>query len=140
MSTKMKEMVYGIDNSCLLHQEWVGDYQIAVVNIHGSHPCGYIRIPDQMLNDLLKNNGMSAINNENDWEASVHYGLTYCDYGDRGYPDELKYGLWIGWDYAHLGDYCGFDVSDRSGKKWTTEEIVQEAKNALETIKFYPEF
>ena len=48
-------------------------------------------------------------------------------------------GWFIGWDYAHCGDYCGYEEtmpeSIRTyGKKWTTEEIIKECENAIEQI------
>ena len=46
--------------------------------------------------------------------------------------DYHKDDYWIGWDYAHLGDYCGWlNVFDSTGKKWTTEEILQEVKEVI---------
>ena len=45
--------------------------------------------------------------------------------------DEMLNGWFIGWDYAHYNDYCGYDETlpiefKRGGKKWTTEEIQEE--------------
>ena len=45
----------------------------------------------------------------------------------------------IGWDYAHCGDYCGYEEYMPEsiityGKKWTTEEIIEECKNAIDQI------
>ena len=44
-------------------------------------------------------------------------------------------GWFVGWDYAHYGDYIGFEEKlpfnlRTGGKKWTTEEIFAEVKDA----------
>ena len=43
-------------------------------------------------------------------------------------------GWFIGWDYAHYGDYAGYEEKlpkelQTGGKKWTTEEIFKEVKS-----------
>lgn len=42
---------------------------------------------------------------------------------------------YIGWDYGHIGDYMehrGKIVNE--GKKWTTDEIIEEIKRAIEWL------
>ena len=50
-------------------------------------------------------------------------------------------GKFIGWDYAHAGDYTGYFGEERwkalemDGKKWTTQEIFEEVKDACYQLK-----
>lgn len=44
-------------------------------------------------------------------------------------------GWFIGWDYAHYGDYAGYEELlppkiRVGGKKWSTQEIYQEIREA----------
>ena len=67
----------------------------------------------------------------------MHGGFTY--YGEVAWvaDDKKKY---LGWDYAHYGDYVGYEQLLPSqyrngGKKWTTEEIYEEVKYAIEGLE-----
>lgn len=69
-------------------------------------------------------------------DIDVNGGLTYSDNELMGIKSE---NWFIGWDYAHCGDYYGYEEtmpeSIRTyGKKWTTEEIIEECKNAIDQI------
>lgn len=47
-------------------------------------------------------------------------------------------GKFIGWDYSHYGDYLGYDRyygCDKEDKKWTTQEIFEEVKDACYQLK-----
>ena len=49
-------------------------------------------------------------------------------------------GWFIGWDYGHYGDYLGFEeryprLYRTGGKKWTTEEIFTEVREACYQIQ-----
>lgn len=52
-------------------------------------------------------------------------------------------GNFIGWDYAHYGDYIGFyedktiwkDKDTKGMKRWTTQEIFEEVKDACYQLK-----
>ena len=96
----------------------------------GSHPTAYIRIP--------KGSEINKANYE-DIDINVHGGLTYKGkINDEGF-------LWIGWDYAHYGDYreniSRFHLEDgKSGKKWTINEIEQECFKAIIQLKKLKKF
>ena len=58
----------------------------------------------------------------------MHGGITYSEDGLYIKDGQIIDGWFIGWDYAHCGDYMGYyekiPGSLRLGeKKWTTEEI-----------------
>ncbi len=92
----------------------------------GFHPTAYIKVPDDI-----------EINYD---DIDVHGGITY--YGDHLWvtENEKLEGKFIGWDYAHLGDYVGFarlfpTVWKETEKKWTTKEIYEEVRHACYQIQ-----
>ena len=130
----MKEMIYsGNGRTELLHVEWNDHGQaLAVVNVRGSHPCGYIQFP-----------GIEKLEDYEDlWikaaykDFYIHGGFTFLGPLEHlGLP-----GIWVGWDYAHLGDWTQglppeqdvFSHDDET--KYTTEEVVETARKALDFI------
>ena len=123
--SEMKPMVYsGNGVSELLYSEEVDDgYKLAVYNIRGSHPCAYVQFP-----------GIEELNSYDEVDIMgdkyPHGGFTFL--GEL--PDFT--GIWLGWDYAHWNDYTYYagGLAD-FGKKWTTEEIVEEAREVLELFR-----
>ena len=129
---KIKEMEYGKERRIeLLCKDKYKNYKYYVLNL-GTHPTAYIEIPKE--NKLYRKSYNEIY--EIGCDIDVHYGLTYSDNELMGVKSE---NWFIGWDYAHLGDYCGYEEcmpeSIRTyGKKWTTEEIIEECKNAIDQI------
>ena len=95
----------------------------------GTHPCAYIDVtdlPEYFLHD-----------------APIHGGVTYDEDFLMNVWDEAFDGFcrgkkrFVGWDYAHAGDYI--ETPSRTfahpglfgRKKWTTEEILKEIKDAV---------
>lgn len=100
-------------------------FHFYVLNL-GTHPCAYIDVTDTDLNGKDYSN----------IDIACHGGLTYSDEYLRTVD---KKGWFIGWDYAHWGDYVGYEVlySDNlrtNGKKWTTDEIVSECKEVIDQL------
>lgn len=122
---EMKEMTYSNDGiiKLLYHEKVSEGYELAVVDIMGSHPCGYITFPDI---EKIQNEENLSIGTIEDY-PDIHGGFTFCGRLNRfGFN-----GIWIGWDYAHYGDASwGTD-----GNRYTTKEIANEARKALEMIK-----
>jgi hypothetical protein len=134
MYMKMKEMIYsGNGKTEVLYLEESGDYGIAVVNTHGSHPCAYIKFPG--IDDLESYDDI-WIGDDEDY-CDPHGGFTFLGNLDN---IGLK-GRWLGWDYAHLGDWHQgmppeIDAFDhRDDKKYTTEEVAADARAALMFIE-----
>ena len=128
----MKEMKYGegIKSEVLCIGEYRGVGYV-IVNIGGSHPCAYVQ---------------SNKNYGDDCDIPSHCGITFfgslyrwCDYVDNEEHKEMLRQNFIGWDYAHLSDYvwyCFVVEEDGSlGKKWSTQEIFDEVKIAIDWIK-----
>ena len=130
----MKEMIYsGNGNTELLHVEWNDHGQaLAVVNVRGSHPCGYIQFPGiEKLEDY--DDLYIEADDENFY---IHGGFTFLGSLEHlGLP-----GIWVGWDYAHCGDRTQFipperDAFSHDGEtEHTTEEVVEAARKALDFI------
>ena len=132
----MKEMIYsGNGITELLAIEWFNDgTAYAVVNVRGSHPCAYIQFPG--IEKIESYEDVYLLYDEAD-DFWVHGGFTFLGtYKLIGLP-----GIWLGWDYAHLGDWTqGYPIAEdpfdhRDEKKWTTEEVVDHARRALDHIR-----
>lgn len=123
----MKEMIYFAKRLDPPEQIAKGNYNgfdYYVLNL-GTHPCAYIDVTDTKLKNI----------NYEDIDIDCHCGLTYS----RKYLLTVdKEGWFIGWDYAHCGDFAGYytalDGSLYHLKKWTTQEIVNECKNVIDQL------
>lgn len=128
----MKEMVYDkedINNELLYHEDFGDGTALAVINILGSHPCAYIQFPN--INSIYDYDYDKVIidRDADDNDIYVHGGFTFLG-------DLIQFGLdgpWLGWDYAHYPiDYIGGCSNYlNTGKMWTTQEIVEEARRVL---------
>ena len=134
---KIKEMEYGKERKTeLLCKDKYKNYNYYVLNL-GTHPTAYIEIPKE---DKLYGKSYDEIYRIG-CDIDVNGGLTYSDNELMGISSE---NWFIGWDYAHCGDYCGYEEtmpeSIRTyGKKWTTKEIIEECKNAIDQIVEFEE-
>ena len=129
---KIKEMEYGKERRTeLLCKDKYKNYNYYVLNL-GTHPTAYIEIPKE---DKLYGKSYDEIYRIG-CDIDVNGGLTYSDNELMGISSD---NWFIGWDYAHCGDYYGYEEtipeSIRTyGKKWTTKEIIEECKNAIDQI------
>lgn len=101
----------------------------------GTHPTAYIRIPK---GHKLYGKDDAEIYQKID--IGVHGGITYIS--DSITIENIgKVDGWIiGWDYGHYGDYMGIEESvptefRTGGKKWTTQEIYKEVREACYQIQ-----
>lgn len=121
----MREMIYQKERKIeLLDSGNYSGFNYYILNL-GTHPTAYIQIPE---NHKFYKKDYDEI------DLDVHGGLTYSS-KQLCLENEVKQGWFIGWDYAHYGDYAGYEemfpIEFRTnGKKWTTEEILEEAKEA----------
>lgn len=132
VNKEYKKMKYGSNRiQEILLEGRVKDYPFYILNL-GTHPTAYIEIP---VDSELFGKGYNEIY-EMGLDLEVHGGLTYSN----NYLSGIKDNSWfIGWDYAHAGDYVGYDVNfseftDTEKKKWTTEEIYNEVCCAIDQI------
>lgn len=130
-----KQMVYQTERIFeILFQGTYKGYQFYIMNL-GTHPTAYVEIP---ITNKLFGKSYNQIYDIG-INIDVHGGLTYS-------RDHLLGGennkWFIGWDYAHAGDYAGYiekypELSRLSiyDKKWTTEEIFEDVVNVIEQLK-----
>lgn len=103
--------------------EWKG-YKFHIVTV-GSHPNAYIELSQKEI--------------EMPWEGilEVHGGVTYKERSCHYSFPEMEGKAMVGWDYAHCCDYYvpvfGGNPTE-TGKKWTSDEIVDECVSAIEQI------
>lgn len=152
--SEIKEMTYATRNQSILYLE-VNDDDTAICIIdRGGWPCSYIKMPEDIYQHHVKSTTNCGGFYYDDIDVCVHGGVTfgeYCkliirsdyDHYDQFEVDErMPEGYWLGWDYAHAGDYCyrglsnpvfRFDPSVE--KKYTTEELIEEAHEALKELR-----
>lgn len=122
----MKEMIYSSKPKReILDTGFCFGLLYYIMNL-GTHPTAYIKIPKKYRDKI------------NDIE--VNGGITYSGEGLYISENEKIEGYFIGWDYAHWGDYAGYEemlpLNLRiGGKKWTTMEILEEVKEACYQLK-----
>jgi len=129
---ELKQMIYGSGKSEVLYHEEDNGYGVTILNIRGGHPCAYVTYPGIKITDDYEQFWID------DQVVGPHGGFTFL--GTLGDWTGID-GIWLGWDYAHCGDYSwsGVDISlfgcDDDDKRWTTEEILEEARAVLQCIK-----
>ncbi len=115
----MKEMIYKPTREKEILAAGAKNNIKFVVISHGTHPCAYVGVP--------KTHKLFGKEIDDLCDIECHGGVTYAD--DN--VINLDYTRWwIGWDYAHYGDYSGssliFDNHLDDDKKYTTEEMVKD--------------
>ena len=131
----MKKMKYSLDNirEVLYEGKYLG-YQYYIVS-YGSHPCVYVKIPEDNQLYHKKYMDLDFIN--------CHGGLTYSDsfLPIESYKTFKNDEWYLGWDYAHIFDYTAFyeliGLPNHPLKKWTTGEIKEECKKVIKELKDY---
>lgn len=125
----MKEMIYGYDRKKeILYKGEYHGRKFAIVSM-GIHPNAYVE---------LKEKEVQKSKSYDDYDLDVHGGFTYLGNAHWDEEDKLTY---IGWDYAHYGDFSGVYLQDKdyywrnSGKEWTTQEIFEEVKSVIEQFE-----
>lgn len=125
-----KEMIYkNMHDPEVLCDEWFCDYKYTIIS-NGTHPCAYVRIP--------QNHPCFGKNYEELESIDVHGGLTYSqNHIPRQRAEESEW--WIGWDYAHGGDYFGDPAIQYKGfigaKKWTVDEILKDVESVIKQLQ-----
>lgn len=89
---------------------------------YGTHPCCYIKIPEG--HDYF---GLDyhEIDDLFDYPVNCHGGLTFSD----DHLLDLEEGWYIGWDYAHLGDY--HPLIEPFGTKYSVSVLIAEVTEVI---------
>lgn len=115
----VKEMIYSTDKiPHVLAKGVYKDIEFFVLSM-GIHPNVYLNVSGTKFDGCHYDN----------IPLSVHGGLTFS-----GTPSVCLYGHWIGWDYAHYGDYSPYSSVMADGKKWTIKELLDEAVTAIDDL------
>lgn len=132
MNREIKQMVYSKNKKReILDSGNCCNYNYYILNL-GFFPVAYIEIPTTHKLYLKHYDNINI---------DVHGGLTYSEnYLWIDNETKLEDGWFIGWDYAHYGDYIGYEKMypiemQTEEKKWTTEEIQQEVLNVCEQLE-----
>lgn len=94
----------------------------------GSHPCAYVE------------SNINYVGERHDFPEPVHYGWTFYNtllhWKNKlsGYDEKKMKKYYIGWDYGHFNDYATYKDVNFKGKKWTTDEIIEEIINAIKWL------
>lgn len=121
-----KEMKYSPERKVeILCQGKYKNYQFYILNL-GTHPTAYVEIPRKHKLFEKKYEGI---------DIDVHGGLTFSE----DHLQDIKNNSWfIGWDYAHFGDFFGTDLLfnfNTFEKKWTTEEIFDDVVSVIDQLE-----
>ena len=115
----MKQMEYQAKRKIeLLDSGKCMNYNYYILNL-GTHPTAYVEVPKDH---------KYYLKNYDEIDIDVHGGLTYSDNYLIVEGEKITNCWFIGWDYAHFGDFIGYELNypmefRTNGKKWTTEEI-----------------
>lgn len=92
-----------------------------VIISFGSHPCCYVSIPNRKAIDVDS--------------IVCHGGVTYTS-GQLPNGEKTDGVWWIGWDYAHFGDYicCSDRKPIEFEKCWSVVELEQECLKVIDEI------
>lgn len=128
----MKKMIYSSKRKIeLLGKGKYLDYNYYILNL-GTYPTAYVEIPK---------NHKYYLKDFYEIDIDVHGGITYSDnYLFINENEKITNCWFIGWDYAHLGDYDGCEMIMPEefrvgGKKWTTMEILQDVRSVCKQLK-----
>ena len=132
--SELKEMQYtgnGV-TEILYYESYDDGTALMVKNIRGSHPTAYITFPD-----ISKVKYEEDLYFPGDVYPDIHGGFTFLGKLKEDTHDRI----WIGWDYAHAGDWTqsvpvNEDIFDHhEERKYWEYEIIRECKIALQCIR-----
>lgn len=124
----MKEMIYQKQWTApdVLDSGNINGYEYRILSF-GTHPCAYIALP---VTHKFYHNYKKFYHND---ILKVHGNITYVN-NTLLIGKTRQRNHWIGWDYAHFGDYVG-NIDDIKQKKWTTSEIVKEVQFVIKQLE-----
>lgn len=130
----MEYTAENLDGVTVIAQGYYNGLNYYVKNIFGRHPTAYVEIPQGH-----KAYGINYKYTE-EYPIDVHGGVTFNSNNLLGVDPKGERGhQFIGWDYAHAGDFEGYYLRNPNdvlfnNRRWTTEEIVEHCKSAIDQI------
>lgn len=130
----MKEMIYRYDENLISQKREVlaegtyGGYKYIVLS-HSLYPAVYIALPLRLCGDI---DTIAALDRAVEVHGGWNYACEFLDTGAKGY----RYGFYVGWIYNTEDDYIAGEPfsNHKDGKKWTTAELIEEAKAAIKEL------
>ena len=121
--TYWRDMEYSDSGqSCVLARGCYDGFHFLVTNSHGYIPCGYVNV------------ALSALNGK-EWcdikDIDCHGGLTFSG---KYAPVTCEDGWWIGWDYAHWGDFSPMISCASEGERYDTADVVRECVTVIRQV------
>ena len=119
------------ENPKVLDNSIYRGYEYYIVN-RGTHPTAYIKLSKS---DKFYGWGYDDLSEIID----THGGFTYSS--DKLSFDDSTGNWFIGWDYAHLGDYTGLEIFDdndynlESNEKHSTFKILEDVIDVVNQLK-----
>ena len=125
----MKQMSYSPSrNVSVLDNKIYKGYEYYILSL-GTHPTAYVKLSK---NDKFYGYDYDSISEFVD----VHGGFTYSKDTLSVAPNESD--VWfIGWDYAHFGDFFYDAFPDSSDEKYSTFKILEDVINVVNQLKQY---
>lgn len=108
----------------ILCQSWYKGYKVLIVS-YFTHPCAYIGLPSGHIYELADYDYIHDID--------CHGGITYGSDHHAVVKELQNSGWFIGWDYAHSGDWSG-TFPMLGDKKWSTMEIINECMSVVDQL------
>lgn len=132
------DMVYSSKRLSPAHILLLGEYKnynFFILNL-GTHPTAYVRVPEThpfYLKHYDDCNPTSP-NSLNQIFTFSDSSANFAKYLDQPIPE----GWYLGWDYAHLGDWTGLYSDEQNirlgNRKYTTEEILKDCDAVIEYL------
>ena len=110
------------------------DFIFFVLNM-GTHPTAYVQIPE---NHPYFGKDYEGCNPPHNFLGGpftfADSSTVFAEKLDTPIPD----GWYLGWDYAHLGDWLGYRSDEENlqqeNRKYTTEEIIIDCETVIEHL------
>lgn len=128
----MKEMIYQKQRTLpnILDSGNINGYEYRIIS-YGTHPCAYVALPrTHKYYSQYRKLYMNPI-------IKVHGNITYAK-NELLVEQKKQQNHWIGWDYAHYGDYVGSIadiISADINKKWNTKDILKEIQFVIKQLE-----
>ena len=122
----MKEMMYSKNYKREVLDSGICCGYLYYIMSMGTHPCAYIKLPQSH---------PCYYKSYDEIPIEVHGGLTFKSEKLKTDNEIPVLGMYIGWDYGHIGDYSGMRYyNDENDKKWTTREILDDVVSVCEQL------
>lgn len=116
----METRIYtGKEQKRVIEESDYKGYHYAIVS-YGTHPCCYVKVDDD------------GTDYEYDSDIRVHGGITFQDKLNHLENLEQK-GYYIGWDYAHAGDYYAGSMPD--GRVYTMDVLREDVRSVIDQLE-----